>query len=72
MWPPDAAEKGIRFGCGFVLGAFVVAVTSVTWLLYAGWGFLAMVVVVGVIFGLLAMRYGDPFFERVMKWLSWW
>ena len=65
---PDSFEKRLRFGCGFVLGAvvafFVIArvatvFTDTSWAVIAG---------VAVVFGFLAMRYGDAFWRGVSEW----
>ena len=66
--PPDRMEKGLRFGCGALLGAFVglsvlIKVTAENmgglWTCLGG----AM-----VICGLLAVRYGDEFFKGFSDW----
>ncbi len=71
MEPPDAQEKTIRFGCGFVFGVVLVVGSSVTWSLVSHYYYLAAAVIVGVLFGLLALHYGDTFWERLSHWLWW-
>ena len=69
---PDALEKGIRFGCGFLFGALIgVALairgltewTGVHWALIAGGA---------VVCALLALRFGDRYWDHVAAWLRWW
>jgi hypothetical protein len=71
MKEPDSFEKSLRFGCGFVFGLFIgflVAAQSI----YHSLGWLATITfIVGVAFGLLAMRYGDKFWYSIKKW-DWW
>ena len=69
---PDVLEKTVRFVCGALLGC-VLAMSTVlrlnglsTWNV-AG---IAFVVVVGL--GLLALKYGDRFWESILvRLLSW-
>ena len=69
---PDAFEKRVRFGCGFLFGAvvaFLLALREVGAFSSAFW---AIVVAVAVIFGLLAVRYGDRFWHLIVVLLSRW
>jgi hypothetical protein len=66
---PDAVEKGLRFGCGVLLGAVFGAATlgRIFWgRSIFGWeaGAWALVGAVALTCGLLGMRYGDRFFLR--------
>ncbi|MCC6989683.1 MAG: hypothetical protein IT181_11830 [Acidobacteria bacterium] len=72
MEPPDTQEKAIRFGCGFAFGALVFAGGSMTLAVAIGGTFLAALVVVGVAVGWLAMRFGDPFWNRLASLYRWW
>ena len=72
MEPPDTQEKVIRFGCGFVFGALLVAGSSITWSLASHYYYVAAAIIVGMSFGLLALRYGDAFWGRLSHWLWWW
>ena len=67
MEPPDRLEKGIRFGCGFVFGCVVTlgAVASFIDEL----ALVASCLAVPALFGYLAMKYGDRFWERISRWL---
>jgi len=74
--PPDALEKGIRFGCGFLFGGTVLFFTLARYFLdivgpiwiTGGLGAL----ICGLICGLLAIRYGDDFYHRILAFLRWW
>jgi hypothetical protein len=71
--PPDALEKRIRFGCGFLLGLLVATGITLRVLAVNGYYGAAIFVSCGVIFGFLAMKYGDEFWHRLTSWwLSWW
>ncbi len=72
MEPPDTQERVIRFGCGFAFGALVFAGGSLTWAVVSGDTFLAALVAAGVMCGWLAMRFGDPFWHRVVRLARWW
>lgn len=69
---PDAFEKGLRFGCGFVFGALMMLsalfwylseVTSTHW---------AIAAAASVVSGLLAVRYGEQFWRIATSILKWW
>ncbi len=70
---PDGMEKGIRFGCGFLFGAVWGVWASLTWLADATNWWIASAAVIAIVCGLLAMRFGDRFWEWVAKrgWLRW-
>jgi hypothetical protein len=71
MEPIDKTEKGIRFGCGFVLGLFVFGLSSM-WFAYEDRGFyLVTVLVAALAFGLAALRFGDAFWRWFARWFSW-
>lgn len=72
MEPPDTQEQVIRVGCGFTVGALVFAGGSMTWAVASGQALVAALVVVGVVFGWLAMRFGDPFWHRLASLYRWW
>jgi hypothetical protein len=69
---PDRLEKGLRLGCGGMLGLLVVAplvlqLESPSLSTWVGLG-------VGVlVFALLALRYGDRFWTAFADWWrTWW
>lgn len=67
---PDATGKIIRFGCGAIFG-FLLGFDFV----YFGFSMLSASLIVGIvaaiIFGILALRYGDRFWERLTNWIPW-
>ena len=69
---PDSFEKGLRFGCGFVFGALVAVVVALQWLATFTGTFWAVAAGVAVVFGFLALRYGEGFWQRVSDWFGWW
>jgi hypothetical protein len=69
---PDSFEKRLRFGCGFVFGGLVAFFVALRELAAFTDTFWAVVVGVAVVFGLLAVRYGDAFWHGVSEWFRWW
>jgi len=70
--PPDALEKRLRFGCGFVFGFLISGLSGFIWYVTAGHYVLAFSLFCGLICGLVALRYGDRFWHSVGNWLWWW
>ena len=70
--PSDKAETSIRFGCGFVFGLMSSAATLVVGFATEERAMVAFVVVVAIVCGLLAVRYGDLFWKRLSRWFWWW
>ena len=69
---PDAFEKRLRFVCGFLFGgaiSFLVIAQEVTDFTGVFW---PSVAAAAIIFGILAMRYGDRFWRNIGDWLHWW
>ena len=65
--PPDALEKKIRMGCGAVAGIVVGLLFGFAGLgLVAGWLW-AFTGFITVAFALLALRYGDRFWFRLLE-----
>jgi len=62
--PPDRLEKGIRFGCGFLLGC-VVAVGALLSSLWSGREIVAWVLLPGLVSGYATMRLGDRFWDAI-------
>jgi hypothetical protein len=67
--PPDTLEKGIRFGCGFFFGC--VAVLAGTLYIGSGHRLVAFCLVIGLLFGLAAMKFGDSFWNWISGWWTW-
>ncbi len=69
---PDRAEKGIRFGCGFLAGA----VFGGLWAVNLAADDLAVVLLLAgslaLVFAVLAVRHGDRFWHALGRWLWWW
>jgi hypothetical protein len=72
MEPPDALEKRIRFGCGFMLGLLLALAATLRVLTVNGYYAAAIFVACGVVFGFLAMKYGDSFWQRLASLRWWW
>ena len=67
---PDAFEKRLRFGCGFVFGgivALLIIAREVVSFTDSSW---AIVAFAALIFGFLARRYGDEFWRFLGKWFQ--
>jgi hypothetical protein len=64
---PDTTEKAVRFGCGAIFGFLLF--------FYFGFSTLPANFVIGIlaaiIFGILAVRRGDRFWERLANWIPW-
>jgi hypothetical protein len=72
--PPDAQEKRIRFGCGFIFGLVTAGVSSVSFLLANRYYIAALCLFAGFLFGFAAVKYGDEFWYKLGKywWWPWW
>ena len=67
---PDTAEKTIRFLCGSLFGLLIGAYIGVRWEFTHNQGYVVAVVIsvsVGLLFGVLATKYGDRFWRS-----GWW
>lgn len=67
---PDSFEKRIRFGCGFVIGALIAFFFALSEFAAFTSTFWAVVVGVAIVFGFLAMRYGNGFWRVVSEWVG--
>jgi hypothetical protein len=68
---PDATEKIIRFGCGFLAGGaitFLCLIFGLSKISGPSWG---IVVAGAVLFGWVAMRFGDSAWRVLSKVVSW-
>ena len=68
---PDHGQ-GIRFGCGFIFGAFMAAFSSLALSIYNAYYLIALLLATGIVFGFLSLRYGDEFWYSLKSWLGWW
>ena len=71
MNPPDRLEIGLRFGCGALVGCAFVAYALLRGAFDHGGWFGASLVGAAIMCGLLAVRYGDRFFEAALEWFTW-
>jgi uncharacterized membrane protein YccC len=69
--PPDNVEKGIRFGCGAIVGAGIAITSTIAWSLVKGWYFVAFIVFWAGVCGFAAMKHGDRFWENLRDY-RWW
>jgi hypothetical protein len=69
---PDAFEKRVRFGCGFVFGLVAGCLAALKYAAGSGSFFWMIVAGVAILLGLIAVRYGDKFWASVADWLGWW
>ena len=64
-------EPGIRFGCGAFLGAVVGSLVALIWQPDSVLIALAVIFVPLLVFGLLSMKTGDPFWARLADLWPW-
>jgi hypothetical protein len=70
--PPDRLEKGVRFGCGFLFGG-ALGVGALLTSLWSAHYIVTCVLVIALICGYAAMKFGDSFWENVRGWWwTWW
>ncbi len=62
---PDKSEKRIRFGCGFTFGLVVGFFGAARHIYSSAGGITAGAFVTAILFGWLAMKYGDRFWESL-------
>ena len=68
---PLPGERGVRFGCGALVGGlfgFYMAIRETE----AGPLAIAIAAGLAIVFGFLAARYGDRFWESVGSVVRWW
>lgn len=71
MNDPDKTEKGIRFGCGFLVGLVFGGLGAARLFYESGNTIVAAALVFAVIFGLAAMQFGDRFWHSLKHWVWW-
>jgi hypothetical protein len=72
MEPPDALEKRIRFGCGFVFGLVVGGYIALRLFPWNGFVVVAIILVSALVCGVLAMKQGDRFWLALTSLRWWW
>jgi hypothetical protein len=69
---PDRTTKGIRFGCGALLGS----ICGLSFALYSleptTRNIIAACLAFIGLFGTLAVKFGDRFWEQISRVLWWW
>jgi hypothetical protein len=70
---PDRLEKGIRFVCGFALGAVLGSFAAAYYDAPGLGAAVGIAAATAVVCGLLAVRYGDRFWYglRRLRWFFW-
>ena len=68
---PDRFENSLRFGCGGIFGA---GVGMIVWLQVlpldsSAYTVLTCIILFVVVSGLLAVRFGDRYWEAICNWL---
>lgn len=66
----DRFERRLRFGCGSVVGAALGVVVAVQ-LVRPDWSAAVVIVPIAIGCGLLAVRFGDPFWRIVVDCFRW-
>lgn len=68
---PDKTEKVIQFVCGAIFGFFLTF--PFAFLMSDSTLFVNFTIacLVALIFGILAVRFGDLFWERLIGWIPW-
>jgi hypothetical protein len=68
---PDKTEKVVRFGCGFVFGLVIGFFTAITCVIES-WSIVVLIAFgAAVLFGWLAKKYGDAFWNSMKNWWYW-
>lgn len=72
---PTPEERSIafaaRFGCGGLLGLAVGFLVMAEWAT-ASWQLASGMLAIGLVCGMLTVRYGDDFVHAVLKGWHWW
>ena len=72
MEKPDKAENVIRFGCGFVFALAILGFSAVKLLVNTEFIGIAVILLIAVFVGVLAMKKGDSFWLSIGKHHWWW
>lgn len=68
---PDFIERVFLFGFGFVIGGTVSFFVLSRWVNFSN-SFWVMLASCALVCGLLAVRYGDEFYRRLIDWFKQW
>jgi uncharacterized membrane protein YccC len=68
---PHAEEKLIRFGCGAFMGLLLGLLVVFALLAPGAWMTAAVLLFSAICCGWLALRYGDPFWYKLAKYIPW-
>ena len=71
---PDPIEKKIRFGCGFLVGLIIgfLEFARITYRYDSGGLIISLAVILALVCGWLALKYGDRFWEEALRRCRWW
>lgn len=69
--PPDGLTKGIRFGCGALLGLLIGVGAAVKLLPADTISEMLSIGLPSLVFGILAMQWGDGFWEWFRDYFWW-
>ncbi len=68
---PNRLEKGVRFGCGGLLGLCLGIYYAFHYHQGSLGGILSIILALILLCGILAARYGDQFWEKFLKNRLW-
>jgi hypothetical protein len=69
---PDRTTKGIRFGCGALLGLLCGLSLVIYFIELTTVNTITAFLLLMLIFGLLSVRYAERFWEKISGILWWW
>jgi hypothetical protein len=69
---PDPLEKKIRFGCGFFFGLVLGGLEFVRMAYKSAGVIVASTLIAALLCGLLALKYGDRFWNWMIERWRWW
>ena len=72
MEKPDKAEKAIRFGCGFIFALAFLGIVAVDLLATTEFSGIAVILLIAIFIGILAMKKGDSFWRSLGDRHWWW
>ncbi len=67
-YEPNNVEKGMRFGCGCLLGLLLGPIFLIRHLNHLNkYLLLSFIIICGLLFGFAAMKQGDRFWDRFIE-----